>query len=172
MNEAMLQPDLDVLYARMSPRLAALVGRNLTAPPELIEEACQTAWGRLSARSGELNQAAVFPWLATTALRETLRLLRCRSREVSLDDPAHLGQLIELPARAPGPERIAELREQLAEVRALPVRQRQMLWLQGLGYEYEEIATRTGDTRRTVERQLLRARRRLADGETDSRRAR
>ena len=33
--------------------------------------------------------------------------------------------------------------------------------LQGFGYEYEEIAAVTGETRRTVARQLTRARQRL-----------
>lgn len=34
--------------------------------------------------------------------------------------------------------------------------------LQGFGYAYEEIAAATGDSRRTVVRQLTRARQRLA----------
>jgi DNA-directed RNA polymerase specialized sigma24 family protein len=34
--------------------------------------------------------------------------------------------------------------------------------MQGLGYDYREIAAQTGSTRRTVERNLLRARQGLA----------
>jgi DNA-directed RNA polymerase specialized sigma24 family protein len=35
--------------------------------------------------------------------------------------------------------------------------------MQGFGYDYREIAARTGSTRRTVDRQLSQARRRLFD---------
>jgi RNA polymerase sigma factor (sigma-70 family) len=153
--------DLTASYERDAPRLERLVARNLGAPPEVIEEACQIAWSRLSARHGEVETGAVFGWLATTALRETLHLLRLRARDVRLDDPVELAQVIDLPIRTPGPEQLSELRERLAEVRRLPVRQRQVVWLQGLGFDYEEIGARTGDSRRTVERQLARARRRL-----------
>jgi RNA polymerase sigma factor (sigma-70 family) len=45
----------------------------------------------------------------------------------------------------------------------LPQRQRQMVWLHGAGLSYVEIAAATGCTRRTVERQLLRAKRALSD---------
>jgi DNA-directed RNA polymerase specialized sigma24 family protein len=64
-------------------------------------------------------------------------------------------------ASAAEPDRVLELSEKLAEVRALPLRQQRIVWLQGLGYEYTEIAAVTGESRRTVERQLSRARQRL-----------
>ena len=38
------------------------------------------------------------------------------------------------------------------------------MWLQGFGLSYSEIAAYTGDTRRTVERQLMRAKRALESG--------
>jgi DNA-directed RNA polymerase specialized sigma24 family protein len=60
------------------------------------------------------------------------------------------------------PHRALELRERLAEIRRLPARQQRLVMLQGFGYEYEEIAAATGDSRRTVMRQLTRARQRLA----------
>ena len=64
--------------------------------------------------------------------------------------------------RLPAPEQQLEMRERLAEIRALPVRQQRVVLLQGFGYEYDEIAAVTGESRRTVTRQLTRARRRLA----------
>ncbi len=68
----------------------------------------------------------------------------------------------------PDPEQALEVHERLAEIRRLPVRQQRLVLLHGFGYEYEEIAAVTGDTRRTVARQLLSAYRRLdrlaADG--------
>ena len=48
-----------------------------------------------------------------------------------------------------------------AQLLSLPARQRQLLGLHGAGLTYEEIAAHTGDSRRTVERQLLRGRARL-----------
>jgi RNA polymerase sigma factor (sigma-70 family) len=96
-------------------------------------------------------------WLATTATRVALRHLRAARRQVSLDD----GHLLRIGAVAPGPEQTVELRTRLAAVQQLPVRQRRMVWMHGLGFGYDEIAARTGDSRRTVERQLLRAKRHL-----------
>jgi RNA polymerase sigma factor (sigma-70 family) len=100
-------------------------------------------------------------WLATTATRVALRHLRAARRQVSLDDQEQRAHLVRIGAIAPGPERTVELRTRLAAVQQLPVRQRRMVWMHGLGYGYDEIAARTGDSRRTVERQLLRAKRHL-----------
>jgi DNA-directed RNA polymerase specialized sigma24 family protein len=54
---------------------------------------------------------------------------------------------------------LAEQRERLSSISLLPERQQRMLWLQGIGLSYADIAITTGCTTRTVERQLLRARR-------------
>ena len=58
---------------------------------------------------------------------------------------------------------LVEDREQLKLIRQLPERQQRILWLHALGLSYEEIAAYTGDTPRTVERQLLRGRSRLRE---------
>ena len=51
------------------------------------------------------------------------------------------------------------------ELAALPARQRRLLALQAFGLSYAEIAQREGCTPRTVERQLLRARRALRNAD-------
>jgi DNA-directed RNA polymerase specialized sigma24 family protein len=56
---------------------------------------------------------------------------------------------------------VLELRDRLAELRQLPERQQRLVWMHAAGLTYLEMAERTGDTRRTVERQLLRAKGRL-----------
>jgi DNA-directed RNA polymerase specialized sigma24 family protein len=61
----------------------------------------------------------------------------------------------------PGPDELVEQRERLATIHHLPERQQRLLWLQGLGLSYAEMADSTGCTNRTVERQLLRAKRAL-----------
>jgi RNA polymerase sigma factor (sigma-70 family) len=157
------RPRPETTFSELAPRLQRIVARNVRAPEPLIEDACQIAWSRWVTHRDRVAPGSVLAWLATTATREALRLLRCESRQVPFSEqPGSGGQIINLPVRAPGPEQVVELRERLAEVRRLPVRQQTVLWMQGLGYDYREIAAHTGATRRTVERNLLRARRGLA----------
>ena len=89
--------------------------------------------------------------------------MRTRERDVSLeaDDAAVPGGAE--PSSAVMTDAIVEDREQLKLIRRLPERQQRILWLHGLGLSYEEIAAYTGDTPRTVERQLLRGRSRVRE---------
>lgn len=155
-------PRPETTFAELAPRLQRIVARNVRAPEPLIEDACQIAWSHWVTHGDRVASGSVLAWLTTTATREALRLVRCESRHVPFSEqPGPGGQLINLPVRTPGPEQVVEFRERLAEVRRLPVRQRTALWMQGLGYDYREIAAQTGATRRSVERNLLRARRGL-----------
>jgi|SRR5579884_1639377 len=153
---------IESTYVSLAARVRRIVARNISAPPPLIEEACQIAWSRWLPRRESIPSACTLGWLATTATREAIRLVRLGEREVPLDSAElRAGIVIELPAREPGPDQLAELHDRLAEVHRLPVRQQRMVWLHGFGFDYNEIGSRTGDTRRTVERQLLRAKRKL-----------
>jgi DNA-directed RNA polymerase specialized sigma24 family protein len=149
--------DFDATYRRLAPRLERAVGCVVRAPRPAIQEACQIAWGLLVCADPPVATDSALAWLRTTAIREVVRAARRQRLELPLDDPTVIGEVIELLTRAPGPDQVAEQREQLAEVRHLPTRQRRMVWLQGLGYDYGEIAERTGDSWRTVDRQLRRA---------------
>jgi RNA polymerase sigma factor (sigma-70 family) len=153
--------DVAALYPAWARRLEALVASRVPAPAAVIEDACQVAWGRLLRHRHRVPREKALSWLTTTAVRATLRALEHQQRDLSLDNPAHSATVLELPTRRPGPERLTELREQLAEIRVLPVRQQRIVWLHGLGFDYAEIAGQTGDTTRTVQRQLLRARQTL-----------
>ena len=147
--------DSDRTYLELDRRLREIVTFNVRAPAPLVEDACQTAWLHLTRRRDDLAPRAVLPWLVTTATREALRLVRRAERELSLDvltDPRPLA------SSAPGPEAVAELRSRLSELGALNRRQQRLIWLQGLGFSYAEMAGREGDTLRTIERQVLRAR--------------
>ncbi|HET9718931.1 MAG TPA: sigma-70 family RNA polymerase sigma factor [Solirubrobacteraceae bacterium] len=153
------RPRPETNYAELAPRLQAIVAHNIRAPQALIEDACQIAWSQWVTHRDRVSPNSVLAWLATTAIREALRLIRQESRHVPLAEGLEAGgRVINLPIRAPGPEQLVEFREQLAEVRRLPVRQQRALLMQGFGYDYREIAAQTGATRRTVERNLLRAR--------------
>ncbi|HEX4279439.1 MAG TPA: sigma factor-like helix-turn-helix DNA-binding protein, partial [Solirubrobacteraceae bacterium] len=66
-------------------------------------------------------------------------------------------------ARTPTPEKLFEQRQRLNDVSLLPVRQQRLLWLHAFGLTYVEIAAHEHCSRRTVERQLLRARARLRE---------
>lgn len=156
------RPPLGALYSQLAPELERIVSANVRASSTLLEEACQTAWAWLVAERDSLTPGTELGWLATSATREALRLVRTQRREVSLEqEQEEGGELLEL-VLAPGPERVIELRERLAEVRRLPLRQQRLVMLQGFGYRYSEISAVTGDSCRTIDRQLIRARRKLA----------
>jgi RNA polymerase sigma factor (sigma-70 family) len=160
-------PQLAQLYRQLSPRLLARVRREVSAPDAVIEDACQVAWARLARCLHEVDHDCLLAWLSTTARREALRALRRIRHECSLeqllegdDDGLRLSQRASsLPDRDDVVVDLVAHRERLASVAALPVRQQRVLLLHAAGFDYGEIARRTGDSRRTVERQLLRARR-------------
>ena len=153
------------LYNELQPQLVRILVSNLQPPQWVIDDACQTAWSSLLERRDRVEPGGELGWLSTTATRAALRLLR---RELVADAWVRLPLPISLAdyrVREPAPEYQVELRERLAEVRRLPVRQQRLLMLHGFGYEYAEIAAVTGQTRRTVARQLTRARQRLRAAE-------
>jgi RNA polymerase sigma factor (sigma-70 family) len=153
--------DVDELYRVLAPRLRLIVRSNVRAPEPVIEDACQVAWSQLVRHSEHVRRDTALAWLTTTAVREAFKQSRRDRRELSLD--AELERAGELPggSEAPGPAEVVELRERLGQVRRLPERQQRLVWMHAAGLTYVEIADRTGDTRRTVERQLLRAKGRL-----------
>ena len=152
--------DVGELYGSLAGRLQQIVRLDVRAPDAVIEDACQVAWFRLLRHSHRVHRETVLAWLATTAAREALRLLRRDCRELSLDAE------LEHDGRQGTPHELVERRERLREVERLPERQQRVVWLHAIGLSYAEIALTEGCTRRTVDRQLLRARQVLS-AETD-----
>jgi RNA polymerase sigma factor (sigma-70 family) len=142
------------LYALHAGRLRRIVRSSVRAPEAVIEDACQAAWSRLVAHAASVRPEARLSWLVTTASREAIKLRRRAERDLSLD--ALVEDDVAFP-RARGADELVALRERLGAVRALPLRQQRLVWLAGLGFSYVEMAEQTRQTRRTVERQLLRA---------------
>lgn len=145
------------LYCELAGRLQRIVRLDVRAPDQVIEDACQVAWSRLVDRRGEVRRETALSWLATTAVREALKLIRRERRELSLDailEDAGESFGADWPAEL---EELVEQRERLGSIGGLPERQQRLVWLHGLGLSYAEMALHTGATRRTVERQLLRA---------------
>lgn len=154
--------ELGDLYRTLAGPLRQIVRFSVRAPDALLDDACQIAWSRLLRCWGSIRADAALPWLVTTANREALGLLRHSRRELPLDELRAQDLAPASPVCLPAaPEEIAELRAKLDELRALPPRQQRLLWLQGLGLSYAEMARYTGATARTVERQLMRAKRAL-----------
>ncbi|MDQ2897814.1 MAG: sigma-70 family RNA polymerase sigma factor [Actinomycetota bacterium] len=149
---------LDQACGDLDRTLRGIVAFNVRAPQALIEDACQTAWLRLTRRGGDLAPRAVLPWLVTTATREALHLVRRAERELPLEVLTEAGPVA---SPSPGPEAITDLRSRLSALGALNRRQQRLIWLQGLGFSYEEMASCEGASLRTIERQVLRARRAL-----------
>jgi DNA-directed RNA polymerase specialized sigma24 family protein len=87
-----------------------------------------------------------------------MKLVRRDRRDLSLELAAEESPTL-LSATVPGPDEVFEHRERLASIHELPERQQRMLWMHGFGLSYADIADLTGCTSRTVERQLLRAKR-------------
>jgi RNA polymerase sigma factor (sigma-70 family) len=153
--------DVDELYRRLAPRLRQIVRSNVCAPEPVVDDACQIAWSRLIRHSERVRREAALSWLATTAVREAYKLARRDRRELSLDAELERTGELPFPSSAPGPAEVVELRERLREVGQLPERQQRLVWMHAAGLTYVEMADRTGDSRRTVERQLLRAKGKL-----------
>lgn len=156
-REAPVCDDEATLYAEFGERLLKAVRRIVSTSEENVEDACSFAWMQLF-RTDPERGPRLFAWLKTVAVREAIRLDGRTRRSVALEDVT-LGGI-------PGGDTLesaVEVREALTAVANLPDRQREMFSLFVAGYGYREIGQRTGATTRTVERQLLRARRRLRE---------
>jgi RNA polymerase sigma factor (sigma-70 family) len=155
--------DFADLYAELAAQLRPIVRSSVRgAPDAVIDDACQIAWSRLLRRWSKVRREAALPWLVRTASRAALRSLRRSSRELSLEALCDAGcEPAPVALYQAAPDEIAQMRARLDELRGLPERQQQLLWLQGLGLSYREMADYTHATTRTVERQLMRAKRAL-----------
>ncbi len=158
------QIDVGQTYVAFADQLERLVRQEIRAPEVVIEDACQFAWFCLVRHASRVSPEHTLSWLTRTARREAVRLARREARELSLDS-----QTVETIGSAAcshhEPHELAERRERLALLGHLPERQQRILWLHALGLTYAEIAVRSQCSPRTVERQLLRAKRtvRLAE---------
>ena len=149
--------DLAELYGQLAKRLERIVRRDVRAPDPVIEDACQFAWVTLVSHRDRVRRATTLPWLVKTAQHEAFKLIRRDGRDHSLEATLEHGGGGTLHVTAPNPEELAVAHERLGQLERLPARQRRLMWLQGFGLSYAEMAQHTGDTTRTVERQLMRA---------------
>jgi RNA polymerase sigma factor (sigma-70 family) len=150
--------DLAELYGQLSKRLERIVRRDVRAPEPVIEDACQFAWVTLVSHRDRVRRASTLPWLVKTAQHEAFKLVSREDRDHSLEAAVDTADDAPLRATAPDPAELAVAHDRLAQLGRLPARQQRLMWLQGFGLSYAEMGRQTGDTARTIERQLLRAR--------------
>jgi RNA polymerase sigma factor (sigma-70 family) len=152
------------LYPILRATLERIIRRGLDAPDAVVEDACQVAWTRLVRHADRVSPGSELAWLVRTARREARRQLRREERQLPFDAAAEAEVIVLRPATggAAGDGQL-EHRERLATVASLPERQRRIIWLHAAGLTYGEISAVTGDTPRTVERQLALGRHRLRE---------
>lgn len=150
------------LFARYHDVIRKHVQGVVSTSAENVEDACMFAWTKfLSFEHDQIKDAC--SWLATVAIHEAFKLDRRARRTsqlvteqgevVDVADPYDELQLARLLADA----------GDVVTAAGLSARQAQILGLQVAGFSYEEISAQTGDSRRTIERQILRARHKLAE---------
>ena len=149
--------EISRLYPEVAPQLRRVLGSHLRAPDWVLEDACQIAWEALLMRRDSVDRSRLLSWLATTARREALALMRRPATDLAVEE----GALDGMAAHRGDPQETAEFWERLGGIRRLPRRQQRIVWMHGMGFAYEEIAAATGESMRAVERQLSGARRRL-----------
>src|SRR3954451_13588579 len=164
-DPAALRGDEAALFAAHHEALRRLVRRGVEGPDALIEDACQTAWMILL--RAQPDRATVFAWLVAVATQEAWRLSAADRRGCPLTRPDDT-QLDGLTRAHHEPDPAQTALERLharARLRAVALvlseRQCHLIALQAIGYRYAELAVISGDTPRTVDRQLARAKRRL-----------
>ncbi len=148
------------LFAHYHDMLLRAVSRQASAPAVVIEDACAFAWLQLLRYQPQRDN--IVAWLVTVAVREAWKLSRRQRAEISAEVEAsdayahleHTGATLDDQVAA---------REALRAVAELPERQRHLLARQAAGLSYDEIAAETGDSWRTVDRQLGRARARIRE---------
>ena len=123
-----------------------------------VEDACGFAWLQLVRHRPQPDRA--FAWLCTTAIREAVKLHLRSARAASLEQAA--GERGGSGWRTEGSLDVIAAGEQIRAARLRP-REARVLGLRVAGYRRDEIAELTGDSHRTIDRQLGRARRKLRD---------
>ncbi|MTD46288.1 sigma-70 family RNA polymerase sigma factor [Conexibacter sp. W3-3-2] len=147
------QGDEAQLYRDLSYRLLRAIRACVIAPDSVIEDACSHAWTQLL--RCQPRRETVFAWLKQVAIHEAWDLARRERRDLRADLLAEDDELRHDPIDTDLRMRARDALRSLAD---LPDRQRTYLSLLISGHSYDEIATATGATRRTVDRHLARAR--------------
>ena len=153
-----LRGDEGELFAQYAAQLQRIVSSQVTTSRANVEDACSFAW--LQMLRHQPARETLLSWLATTGMREAVRLHRRAARVDALPDDSGDGRsaIVEHSIDAHLERLVAA--ETIASAGLRP-READMLLAQVAGYSYVEIANAKHATTRTVERQLARAHRKL-----------
>jgi RNA polymerase sigma factor (sigma-70 family) len=146
------------LFERHAAAVRVTVARAVRTSSANVEDACAFAWLQLL-RYRPARESA-FAWLCTTAIREAVKLDHRAKRTVSLE----VDELPSLVDRRQELDRRIDVlfsRESIAAARLRP-RESRLVGLRVCGYDRSSMAELTGESKRTVDRQLVRAQRKLA----------
>ena len=146
-----LRGDETELYRRHHRTLLSLTRRKVTAPEELIEDACQFAWLTLCRHQPERRN--VVGWLVVVARHEAFRLARdyVRTRPascvVNVDEHGRVSEFDPDQVEASERDVLAglEARETFEALADLKPAQRTTLALKAAGFSYKEIQRLCGD---------------------------
>jgi DNA-directed RNA polymerase specialized sigma24 family protein len=161
-------------FAAHATRLHDTVARRVRASEPVIEDACQIAWTILVRRPDVTLDERGLSWLATVAIHEAWRLASIANEiPVGSFQAGTPGENNELPEPAHPDDRSAEQRalariehrERVDALMTLKPREREALYLLGLGCSYKEIQALTGGASYTaVDRRIKEGRAALRQG--------
>jgi RNA polymerase sigma factor (sigma-70 family) len=161
-----LRGDERALYEQHAAQLIRHVRGAVNTTDAIVEDACATAWAILLRRQPARSDT-LFAWLRIVAIREAIRMDRQsrallsleRLAETALPEGPGTGDRHRptLPTAARNQDAL-HARDALRAMADIPARPRRIFALHVAGYSYAEISQLTGDTVRTVDRQMRRAR--------------
>jgi RNA polymerase sigma factor (sigma-70 family) len=147
------------LYSQLAHKLARIVANRVKTSSANVDDACAFAW--LQMLRHQPPRETLLAWLVTTGTREATKLDRRARRQVEpTDDLADVTCLSTGHRPIEAHLDVLAAREAIADAGLRP-REAEILSAHVAGYSYAEIADAKCLTTRTVERQLLRANRRL-----------
>jgi DNA-directed RNA polymerase specialized sigma24 family protein len=169
-NNCQRDHEVGACFAANADRLNRIVARRVVnTSREVIEDACASAWTILVGRPDITLDARGLAWLVAVATNEALRLVSKTRPErlaggflASRSDDASREGMLEPVADTRGVDEVAlarvEHEERLAALRRVKPRDRQALFLKGMGYSYREIMEITDATYTAVNRRITEGR--------------
>ncbi len=150
---------VSALFQEHQPRLKRQLSNIVRTSAANIDDACAYAWMQLLRHPPQSD--STYSWLLTVAVRYAIKLDREGRRELG-PEPAEAADTdpVDLHDAVLQHEQTLDAAATIQRAH-LTARELRILSLHVAGYSYDEISAVTTDSLRTVERQLLRARRKL-----------
>lgn len=149
------------LYEQLAARLIKIVARQVRTSTANVEDACSFAWVQML--HYQPARETVVAWLVRVGTREAIKLdRRARRQDAAATGPSGQGRAVDECRPIEAHLETLAARDAIVAAQLRP-REAEILVAHVAGYSYIEIADAKDLTPRTVERQLLRAKRKLRD---------